>query len=525
MARKSTPTFITELSLGVSARDEREALVRFELGRQLYNACLGEALRRLDLMRQSLDGARARAMPRTVGRKPNKKRIEAFAAARHAYGFTSAAVSSFGSDCKNEAKWNVGRRRTDPRLGAHETQRIAERAFAAVEMYALGVRGRPRFKGKGRPLHSMEGKSSGSSIVWNRTTGCAEWGGLVFRALLPAPSKDKHGYLEQALHARTKFARIVWRNIQGERRWFVQLAQEGLAPLKYRTIDGAVVGLDVGPSSTAVYSEQAAALVALAPEVDQPWAETRRLQRAMDRSRRATNPEAFNADGTYKRGAKIDVRSAGYSRLREQLAETERVLEKRRDRSHGRLANQIIALGNALQSEKLSYTAFQKSFGRSTKVRAVGSLMSKLRRKAERAGGELRDLDTWSLRLSQYDHTTKTCTKKPLSQRWHVLGDGSCVVQRDMYCAFLAAQADTSAICPSRAEEAWPVAQSLLGRAGWMRQQPANVAGLLATARGLPSPERVARQRALVRGDALDDVGASREPERAAEDGFRTPWL
>jgi putative transposase len=47
-------------------------------------------------------------------------------------------------------------------------------------------------------------------------------------------------------------------------------------------------------------------------------------------------------------------------------------LAKRRARSHGRLSNCILGLGNRIQAEKLSYTAFQKSFGRSTKVKAVG---------------------------------------------------------------------------------------------------------------------------------------------------------
>jgi putative transposase len=92
-------------------------------------------------------------------------------------------------------------------------------------------------------------------------------------------------------------------------------------------------------------------------------------------------------------------------------------------------------------------SAFQKSFGRSTKVKAVGSLMLKLRRKAERAGGEFRELNTQALKLSQYDHCTGTCTKKRLSQRWHVLGDGSGVVQRDMYSAFLAGCAIAARSC------------------------------------------------------------------------------
>lgn len=526
MARPASPTFIVELPLAVSACDEREMLVRLDLARQLSNACLGEALRRLDLMRQSRAYARARAMPKTTGKKPNKERSAAFAALRHRFGFTSAALSAFGTKAKNEARWNEGRSRTDPRLGAHETQRIAERAFSAAEMYAFGVRGRPRFKGKSRPLHSLEGKSAGSSICWNAGTGCLEWGGLRLAAKFAPDGRDP--WLEQGLQARTKFARVVWRRVKGRRCWFVQLAQEGRTPLKYATVEGAMVGLDVGPSTVAVYSEQGAGLVPLAPEVQQPWAEVRRLQRALDRSRRATNPQCFNGDGTWRRGAKVAVRSTAYQALRERLAETERVLEARRKRSHGALANRVLACGNVLQSEKLSYTAFQKSFGRSTKVRAAGSLMALLRRKAERAGGELRDLDTWSLKLSQYDHPTRVCTKKALSERWHVLGDGTGVVQRDLYSAFLAAVADRNALHSSRADAAWPAAQSLLGRAGWMRQQPVSVASLLATAPvgwGLPAPERVARQRALARGDASEDVVQGREPKRAAEDGPRTPWL
>jgi len=53
MARNSTPSFITELSLRITPNQESTILVRLGFARQLYNACLGEALKRLDLMRQS----------------------------------------------------------------------------------------------------------------------------------------------------------------------------------------------------------------------------------------------------------------------------------------------------------------------------------------------------------------------------------------------------------------------------------------------------------------------------------------
>src|SRR5438067_1810723 len=120
--------------------------------------------------------------------------------------------------------------------------------------------------------------------------------------------------------------------------------------------------------------------------------------------------DCYYDDGTCKKGAHIVVRSHHYEILRADLAATERVLQKRRARSQGNLANRIIPLGNKIGSKQLMYTAFQKNFGRSTKVRAAGALVALLRRKAERAGGELVDLNTWRLKLSQYDQAANTCT-------------------------------------------------------------------------------------------------------------------
>lgn len=76
----------------------------------------------------------------------------------------------------------------------------------------------------------------------------------------------------------------------------------------------------------------------------------------------------------------------------------------------------------AIQTEKLSYKGMQMNFGRSAKVRASGMFVSLLIRKAESAGGAVVELNTRTLKMSQNDHITEVCTKKPLSQRWHTLG-------------------------------------------------------------------------------------------------------
>jgi hypothetical protein len=51
--RKRTKSFVCELPLRVTPAQQRVLLARLEAARQVYNACLGEAKRRVGLVRQS----------------------------------------------------------------------------------------------------------------------------------------------------------------------------------------------------------------------------------------------------------------------------------------------------------------------------------------------------------------------------------------------------------------------------------------------------------------------------------------
>ena len=150
--------------------------------------------------------------------------------------------------------------------------------------------------------------------------------------------------------------------------------------------------------------------------------------------------------------------------------------------------------------------------------------VEQLRRKAESAGGELRDLHTWSLKMSQYDHTTGICTKKPLSQRLHVLGDGSGVVQRDIYSAFLARCVMSNTHHPSHIETMWAAQKPVLLQTGWMRHEPTKIEPSGKITVFAPS-EQVVCKRELAIGHVQDAVAVTREP--GDPDGFvlRTPCL
>jgi len=100
MANK-TPSFILELALEISAHDEAELNARFEAARQLYNACLDEAKRRLELLHQSKEYQHARSMPKTVNGKPNKERTEAFKALNAQFGFREYDLHIYATKIRN----------------------------------------------------------------------------------------------------------------------------------------------------------------------------------------------------------------------------------------------------------------------------------------------------------------------------------------------------------------------------------------------------------------------------------------
>jgi putative transposase len=112
----------------------------------LYNACLRESLRRLDLMRESKAYRAARILPK------GKARIAAFKTARGFHGFQEYGLHAFAARiCK--ACW------LGDHLDAFTIQKVATRAFGAVEQHTYRARERPRFK-RYNWFTSLEGKSN-----------------------------------------------------------------------------------------------------------------------------------------------------------------------------------------------------------------------------------------------------------------------------------------------------------------------------------------------------------------------------
>jgi putative transposase len=402
--------------------------------------------------------------------KDTAKKRTGYKQLRTQYGFSEYALSAFATVLKNKL-WK-------DHLGAHEPQTLAKRVFSALDEYSFKKRGKPRFKGRKRPLHSLEGKSAASAIRYQVETGCLLWAGLLMPVLMGAPGKD--AYLDEAMTRRIKFSRVVWRVINGKTRYFAQLVLEGKAPATSLSVIG-TGGLDIGPSTVAAFTESHVGLHTFCPSVE-PCAKRRRvLSRKADRMLRSNNPDCFDEKGSWIKGKRATKSSRRLKEVRTEIAECERVLQATRANEHGQRVNQLLSHANTWHTETLSYRSFQKNFGKSVKNRAPGLFINLLKRRAESAGGKVIELNTRKLKMSQYDHSTGTYTKKPLSLRWHKLADDRGLVQRDVYSALLACCTEGERHNPPKIEMMLAAQESVLKRAGLWKTQSASVVAIVPT--------------------------------------------
>ncbi len=445
--KSKTPSFVLELPLKTTPAQESTILIRLEAGRQLYNACLGEALKRFDLVRQSKEYQEIILHPK------GKERTDGFKRLNLEYGFTEYALHDYVSRIRDSWIWE--------HINSHIAQKIATRAFSAAQKKAFGKAKNVRFKGKNQ-FDTLEGKNNQTGLIF-RNNNTLYWSGLEIPCIIDETSE----VITYGLNHEIKYCRIVRRKINSKNRFYVQLILEGIPHQKPKNkIGSEEIGLDVGPSTIAIVGDTKAELKQFCSELVPKQKKKRRLQRKMDRQRRVNNPQNYNENGTIKKGKKKWNRSNRYKKTSNEAAELDRELAAHRKSLHGKDINDIIALGTRINTEQIPYKAWQKNFGKSVQVRAPSIFMSRLKRKAENAGGYLIEFPTNTTKLSQICHICGNMVKKPLSQRWHICC--GIEMQRDLYSAFLSKCVVNGSLDIARARILWsglePVLSEVMSR-------------------------------------------------------------
>ncbi|NMG11587.1 transposase [Brasilonema sp. UFV-L1] len=374
------------MPLNVDNKQEFELLSRFQAGRQLYNACLNEAMKRLELVRNSELYLAVRQLPRTK----KKERGDAFKKAREQYKYSEYDLHSFASITSKAAKWIA------QKIDSTAQQKLATRAFKASERVMLGRAKDVRYKVPSR-FRSMEGKSNKTGIRWK--DDCLVWGKLVLQPIIDLDNPVvRHG-----LESPVKYVRLLWRILNGKRRWYAQLVNEGnpyQKPQNY--VSDGLIGLDLNISNIAFVGDNHADLLPFAEKVSAFQDEITRLQRQMQRSQRANNLDNFEPNFEAKKGRKIIVKKGKVKKGKAQwkkssnylkAASKKRELERRKavyaKTQNRRVVNEILRHGKYIKTENISVKGWQKRYGKAISAKSPGFVQSELVRKAEKAGDAL----------------------------------------------------------------------------------------------------------------------------------------
>jgi len=275
-------------------------------------------------------------------------------------------------------------------------QTLTTRAYRALNRVCLGQARRVRFRSRGRGLSSVENKRANTGLRFVlQPPEEGDAGYFLWQDdRIPALIDRKDPVVTYGLAHRIKYARLIARqasstHAQGAdragQRYFVQLALEGIPSHKPKHQVGSdIVGMDLGPSTIAIVPrEDTPRLELLCAELAPDARAIRRLQRQMDRQRRANNPDKYDEKGRIKKRGKQRTHwknSKRYLATRRRKATRERTLAAHRKSLHGRLVHEIVAPGNTILTEQIAYRARPQQFGKSVGLRAPGMFIAWLKR-------------------------------------------------------------------------------------------------------------------------------------------------
>jgi len=429
--------FVLTLPLNTEKFQEDILDKSFEKCRKIYNACIVELHIRYNHMRESKEY-------QINCKYKGKDRNKIFNKLNVKYNLTEYSLHDF---VKPMGKYF--------NIDAMTVQKVATRSFDAFQGLIFHKANKIKYKAYGE-LNSIEGKTNKQGIRFREEN-------ILYSGLkLPIIIDKNDIYAHMALRNKVKYCRIKREMIKGKYHYYIQLILDGIPPIKINKdtgeikhyINEGVVGLDIGTQSLGICSKTEVKLLELAPEVQNIEKKKKALQRKMDRSRRATNPNKYNENGTVIKGNRDKwIKSKHYIKTQMGLKELQRKQREIRKQSHNRLANYILTLGNDIKVETMSYKGLQarvknttiskktgrinrkKRFGKSLANKAPSMFLTILDNKLKWIDKGLKKIDTWKVKASQYNHINDVCIKKDLNARWNDFGEFK--IQRDLYSAFL----------------------------------------------------------------------------------------
>ena len=284
--------FIVEFPLKTEKYQEDILNKRFEIGRQIYNSLVNVTQKRY---KEMIKTKKYRTLLSSLSgnKKADKEIWKQINDIRKQYRMSEY---SFYSDVKQMQK------HFKDNVDSSTARKIASALWKSYEKLFFGNGKKVYYKRYGE-LNSLEGKSNKTGIrVINNT--------LIWNSLSVPVDIDYNNFYEyQAMQHDICYNRIVRKYVRNKYKFYVQIVFKGNPPIKIDAKTGEVkryigegdVGIDIGTQTIAISSQSDVKILELADKVQNIENQKRRLLRKMDRSRRATNPDNYNENGTIKK--------------------------------------------------------------------------------------------------------------------------------------------------------------------------------------------------------------------------------
>ncbi|WP_330111483.1 transposase [Cetobacterium somerae] len=463
--------FVVEFKLKTEIYQEDILEKRFEIARKIYNALVTKVAKRYHELTKTKRYRKiqtALVQCKNIKNKELRKQsLKELNLLYKEYGFSEYKFHTDVKEFQHYFKKNVD---------SFTAQKLATNLWKSYEKLLFGNGNKIHYK-KFDSMFSIEGKSNKTGIRFldNNLT----WLGLK----IPVVINKNNQYEQESLKNSISYCRIIRKFVRNKYKYYLQIIFSGIPPIKTNLNTGEIkhpigkgrVGLDIGTQTLAISSEKEVKILELADRVNNIENMKKNILRKLGRSRRATNEDNFNLNGTIrKQGNKrvLWIKSNRYITLQKKLKELYRKQADVRKYQHEKLANEVISLGDNFYVEKMNFSGLQrrakksevneqgkfkrkKRFGKSLGNKAPSMFLNILERKLLTVNLNLKKIDTWSVKASQYNHIEDSYKKKKLSARWNIIKGSK--VQRDMYSAFLIMNVseDLKSVDKNRCEETY----------------------------------------------------------------------
>lgn len=426
----------------------------FALG-QLRNATMRETRAHAEAM---VADPRWREHARIVD---GKKRAAAYSALRFEYAVGEKFTRELAC-----AHWNASGWMRDL-LDRRAANALGGEVWQSVESWLYAGFGRPRTSHPaGRDMawgNDLNGgltlkdaqKLADWRLVWstqaiNRSRGRLGRKKLSLALDWSCQNASRRAYIQANLGALRRVG-IRRKMVRGEARYWAHLcldcapyrSDDYLRRLNERPADE-VLGLDMGPTEQAWVRESSSGVIRLGQQAisraEEMAARERRIQRALDRSRRASNPDCYGDNGRVISGTRPRKLSSRGRRFAAEYAEAKRKSAAQRRAATIAQAQDVSLLAPVVRVEDSGLRAWQRTYGKRMMLTHPGLFLARLGHEQRLTDGRVERLP---LRSAFSQHCVcGTKVKKPRSQDWHECQNPECALHgirlnRHLFSAWL----------------------------------------------------------------------------------------